>query len=268
MRATVADLVGPGRRATAYGVFGAVVGAAAFLGGGLAGALYEISIPALIVATVVVQAAALVVLLLTLRRMRLERAAAGLSGHLDVHDTAARSRGLSNRRLLHVRGRPAVEDSLSASGGRMRAWPLREKYRSPSTRSTRERWRPSGRRCWATSCRRRRPASTPGTTRSRRGASRSRTATTPRPCWTRRARGRGCSSRRTDAEKQVKNRVHLDVRAAPGLEGDERMEALEAECERLVGLGGTRVERFEPGRPMSSGHIVMQDPEGNEFCLD
>jgi MFS family permease len=74
MRATVADLVGPGRRATAFGVFGAVVGAAAFLGGGLAGALYEVSIPALIVVTVVVQVAALVVLLLTLRRMRLERA--------------------------------------------------------------------------------------------------------------------------------------------------------------------------------------------------
>ena len=68
--------------------------------------------------------------------------------------------------------------------------------------------------------------------------------------------------------KTAKNRQHLDVRAAPGLEGDERMEALEAECERLVALGATRVERFEPGRPMSSGHIVMQDPEGNEFCLD
>ena len=40
--------------------------------------------------------------------------------------------------------------------------------------------------------------------------------------------------------KIVKNRVHLDVRAAPGLEGDERMAALEAECERLVGLGATR----------------------------
>src|SRR4051812_28413522 len=65
----------------------------------------------------------------------------------------------------------------------------------------------------------------------------------------------------------VKNKVHLDVRAAPGLEGDERMAALEAECDRLVGLGATRRERVEPGG-MSLGHIVMQDPEGNEFCLD
>jgi hypothetical protein len=68
--------------------------------------------------------------------------------------------------------------------------------------------------------------------------------------------------------KTVKNRVHLDVRAAPGLEGDERMAALETECERLVALGATRVERYEPAPPMSGGHIVMQDPEGNEFCLD
>src|SRR5690242_939445 len=68
--------------------------------------------------------------------------------------------------------------------------------------------------------------------------------------------------------KVVKNRVHLDVRAAPGLEGEERMAALEAECERLLGLGATRLQRYEPEPPLQSGHIVMQDPEGNEFCLD
>jgi Glyoxalase-like domain len=68
--------------------------------------------------------------------------------------------------------------------------------------------------------------------------------------------------------KTAKNRVHLDVRAAPGLEGEERMAALEAEAERLVGLGATRVRRFEPGEEMSGGFLVMQDPEGNEFCLD
>lgn len=68
--------------------------------------------------------------------------------------------------------------------------------------------------------------------------------------------------------KTAKNRVHLDVRAAPGLRGAERMAALEAACERLVALGGTRVRRFEPEPPLSAGHIVMTDPEGNEFCLD
>ena len=68
--------------------------------------------------------------------------------------------------------------------------------------------------------------------------------------------------------KTAKNRVHLDVRAAPGLQGEERMTALEAECERLVALGATRVQRHEPEPPMGAGHIVMADPEGNEFCLD
>ena len=46
------------------------------------------------------------------------------------------------------------------------------------------------------------------------------------------------------------------------------MEALEAESDRLVALGATRVRRFEPEPPMSAGFIVMTDPEGNEFCLD
>ncbi|MEU7144310.1 VOC family protein [Nocardia sp. NPDC046473] len=70
------------------------------------------------------------------------------------------------------------------------------------------------------------------------------------------------------ADKVAKNRVHLDVRAAPGLQGEERMAALEAECDRLVALGAKRVQRYEPQPPMSGGNIVMTDPEGNEFCLD
>jgi hypothetical protein len=67
--------------------------------------------------------------------------------------------------------------------------------------------------------------------------------------------------------KTAKNRLHLDVRAAPGLREGERMTALEVECDRLVALGARRLERFEPGG-ISAGHLVMQDPEGNEFCLD
>ena len=46
------------------------------------------------------------------------------------------------------------------------------------------------------------------------------------------------------------------------------MAALEAEAERLVALGATRLARHEPAPPMTMGHIVMSDPEGNEFCLD
>ena len=68
--------------------------------------------------------------------------------------------------------------------------------------------------------------------------------------------------------KAAKNRVHLDVRAAPELTGDERMVALEAVCARLVAVGATRIGRHEPEPPLSAGHIVLTDPEGNEFCLD
>ncbi|GAB3072785.1 VOC family protein [Nocardioides zeae] len=46
------------------------------------------------------------------------------------------------------------------------------------------------------------------------------------------------------------------------------MAALEAEAERLVALGATRVERHEAEPGLGKGHVVMRDPEGNEFCLD
>jgi hypothetical protein len=68
--------------------------------------------------------------------------------------------------------------------------------------------------------------------------------------------------------KVAKNRVHLDVRAAPGLEGEERMRRLEEVCAGLTTLGARQVGRFEPGQEMSGGFLVMVDPEGNEFCLD
>ena len=67
--------------------------------------------------------------------------------------------------------------------------------------------------------------------------------------------------------KQAKNRVHLDVRAAPGLRGADRLAALEARADELVALGASVVHRVEPGG-MDAGHLVLQDPEGNEFCLD
>jgi hypothetical protein len=67
--------------------------------------------------------------------------------------------------------------------------------------------------------------------------------------------------------KTAKNRVHLDVRTATDLRGDERMAALEQRCAELVALGATRLWRVEPDH-INIGHITMQDPEGNEFCLD
>jgi MFS family permease len=68
VKALVADLVPASRRATAYGVFAAVQGAAAIGGGVMAGALYERSLPILIAAVIITQIIALVLLITTLRR--------------------------------------------------------------------------------------------------------------------------------------------------------------------------------------------------------
>ncbi len=74
---------------------------------------------------------------------------------------------------------------------------------------------------------------------------------------------------RVPEQKSGKNRLHLDVRAAPGLVGADRMAALEAEADRLTGLGAIVAYRVEPDpTAMDAGFITMHDPEGNEFCLD
>ena len=67
VKALVADLVPASRRATAYGVFAAVQGAAAIAGGVMAGALYQRSLPILIAAVVGTQIIALILLIATLR---------------------------------------------------------------------------------------------------------------------------------------------------------------------------------------------------------
>ena len=59
LRAVVADLVAPPRRATAYGIFAAGLGVATAVGGALTGWLYDNSIPALITTIVIVQVAAI-----------------------------------------------------------------------------------------------------------------------------------------------------------------------------------------------------------------
>ena len=69
---------------------------------------------------------------------------------------------------------------------------------------------------------------------------------------------------RVPERKVAKNRVHLDVRVAYDLEGEERLAALEAECARLVPLGARRERLLYDG---TDACMVMQDIEGNEFCL-
>ena len=65
--------------------------------------------------------------------------------------------------------------------------------------------------------------------------------------------------------KQVKNRVHLDIRVAdPEAPREERDAAIDAEVERLEGFGARRLVAHEE---YGFRHVVMADPEGNEFCV-
>lgn len=70
VKALVADLVPAGRRATAYGIFAAVQGSAAVLGGTVAGALYARSVPLLGLVVGVVEAVALGLYVATMRSRR------------------------------------------------------------------------------------------------------------------------------------------------------------------------------------------------------
>jgi catechol 2,3-dioxygenase-like lactoylglutathione lyase family enzyme len=72
---------------------------------------------------------------------------------------------------------------------------------------------------------------------------------------------------RVPEDKVVKNRLHLDVRVGTGLVGEERLAVLEAESARLVAHGAVRV-RLLPADDENESCLVMQDVEGNEFCLD
>ncbi|MDN0198503.1 VOC family protein [Streptomyces sp. S.PNR 29] len=61
--------------------------------------------------------------------------------------------------------------------------------------------------------------------------------------------------------KTGKNRLHIDIRV-PGHGGpDERWARVRAESERLVTAGATVLEEYD------GHHVVMADPEGNEFCV-
>jgi hypothetical protein len=67
--------------------------------------------------------------------------------------------------------------------------------------------------------------------------------------------------------KTAKNRMHVDIRVAgPGpWDMAKREQLIRSEVPRLVRLGATVVrEEFYDD---VLGHVVMLDPEGNEFCV-
>src|SRR3954453_4300555 len=76
---------------------------------------------------------------------------------------------------------------------------------------------------------------------------------------------------RVPEDKAGKNRLHLDLYPTgrdDTLTQQRRVELVDATVDELVGLGA-QVQRRErdddPGDPVYL--VVMQDPEGNEFCV-
>ena len=71
---------------------------------------------------------------------------------------------------------------------------------------------------------------------------------------------------RVPESKTAKNRVHLDVNVGErGMPPDERMKAVDAHVLHLLQLGA---KTLRPGDPKDREYwVVMQDPEGNEFCV-
>jgi hypothetical protein len=66
--------------------------------------------------------------------------------------------------------------------------------------------------------------------------------------------------------KVVKNRVHLDldISSGPTAPLEQRRKEVTEAADRLVHAGGRRLGDYEQETHF---HILMQDPEGNEFCL-
>jgi hypothetical protein len=67
--------------------------------------------------------------------------------------------------------------------------------------------------------------------------------------------------------KTAKNRVHIDLEVAgtPPWDMTAREPLLRAKADELVAAGATRIREERNGEDL--GHIVMLDPEGNEFCV-
>jgi catechol 2,3-dioxygenase-like lactoylglutathione lyase family enzyme len=71
--------------------------------------------------------------------------------------------------------------------------------------------------------------------------------------------------------KAGKNRLHLDVYVTgrdDSLPVERRVAMVDARVAELVGLGARVVHRERQDDPEDAFyHVVLQDPEGNEFCV-
>ncbi len=72
---------------------------------------------------------------------------------------------------------------------------------------------------------------------------------------------------RVPEAKTVKNRMHIDIRVAgePPWDMADRERLIRAKAAELASAGATLVCEDYYGDDL--GHVVMLDPEGNEFCV-
>jgi hypothetical protein len=70
-------------------------------------------------------------------------------------------------------------------------------------------------------------------------------------------------------KKSIKNRIHIDVDASGGRDTplELRRQRVEAEAERLVSLGATRLHAIDE-EGLDHYAVAMADPEGNEFDIN
>lgn len=77
---------------------------------------------------------------------------------------------------------------------------------------------------------------------------------------------------RVPEPKTAKNRLHIDIRVAgePPWDWVEREALIRAKVDELVAAGAAAVREERYGDDAGGtvlGHVVMLDPEGNEFCV-
>jgi hypothetical protein len=77
---------------------------------------------------------------------------------------------------------------------------------------------------------------------------------------------------RVPEPKTAKNRVHIDIRVAgePPWDWVERAAMIRAKVVELLAAGATKVREeaySDQAGHTILGHVVMLDPEGNEFCV-
>ncbi len=67
--------------------------------------------------------------------------------------------------------------------------------------------------------------------------------------------------------KTVKNRLHLDLHVSGGrhVDSEIRSSRIQSTVSSLIAMGATVVAQYADGARLD--HVVLADPEGNEFCV-